>query len=313
MIDNQIDKIYYPCCREMGCGGILKISFNSNNSTISYECEKNEKHKGEKIYYETFEKYYLKEKKILVCMKCKSILENECIFKCKKCDNVYCASCFLCDEHIKKDITNLINLNIKKCINHKKDLLKYCVNCKKYFCFLCLISDEEHNNEGNVNHNLKSLVDFIPSINKINNIREKIKSKAETYEKLIKSIDEWKNKLLKCLERIKNNLKKEVVILEKLFKNFTPHFVNYSYYINFFNLDKNIKDINNQYLHKFFNSYSFKEQSKIMIDFLFFNKDKYILKRGYLTKLDKKNLYLKLIIILFLHLIIYSSNLFKLL
>ena len=89
------------------------------------------------------------------------------------------------------------------------------------------------------------------------------------------------------MERIKNNLKKEVVILEKLFKNFTPHFVNYSYYINFFNLDKNIKDINNQYLHKFFNSYSFKEQSKIMIDFLFFNKDKYILKRGYLTKLDK--------------------------
>ena len=128
MMEENVDKIYYPCCREIGCEGILKILFNPDNFTINYECEKNEKHKGERIYYDTFDKFYIKQKNIIICSQCNSILENDTFFKCKKCNTYYCSSCFLHDEHIKKDITNLKTINSKKCKIHNKDLIKYCVN-----------------------------------------------------------------------------------------------------------------------------------------------------------------------------------------
>ena len=55
-------KFYYPYCREKGCDGVLSVKFNDNFS-LNYICDKNEKHQKKKIYFKTFEKFYLQDKK----------------------------------------------------------------------------------------------------------------------------------------------------------------------------------------------------------------------------------------------------------
>ena len=60
---------YYPKCREKGCEGLLEINFNEENFTINYKCEKNENHKGENIYFDTFEKLFLSKNIYKNCMK----------------------------------------------------------------------------------------------------------------------------------------------------------------------------------------------------------------------------------------------------
>ena len=47
--ENQISKFYYPCCREKGCDGLLRIKLN-DNFTLDYECDKNKEHIGQNIF-----------------------------------------------------------------------------------------------------------------------------------------------------------------------------------------------------------------------------------------------------------------------
>ena len=103
----HLEYFYYPSCRTKNCNGILKFNINKNFS-LDYKCEKNEDHKDEKIYFKTFERFYLKKKEIDKCSKCFSILESDYIYKCKKCDKNYCPTCFTNDEHIKKNNSELI-------------------------------------------------------------------------------------------------------------------------------------------------------------------------------------------------------------
>lgn len=60
---SEKEKLFYPYCKENNCGGVLEIVINDNFS-VDYKCSKNPMHKKENIYFKTFERFYLKEKKI---------------------------------------------------------------------------------------------------------------------------------------------------------------------------------------------------------------------------------------------------------
>ena len=133
---------YYPLCKEIGCNGILKIKINSDFS-VDCECDKDEKHKKKKLYYKTFERFYLQNKSFEKCSKCKCNLDCD-RYICNKCYASYCCYCFISDEHIKNDINNLSITN-NKCLIHKKELNQYCITCKRNLCFYCLKDDIEYN------------------------------------------------------------------------------------------------------------------------------------------------------------------------
>ena len=132
--ENLLSKCYYPCCSR--CKGILKIFFN-DNFTINYECENDENHKKENIYFETLERFYIKEKVFECCKKCNKNLESDNKYICEECKNIYCNICFLSDEHIKNDIKKL-NIKTNKCKLHQSVLNYYCIDCKKNICIGCL-------------------------------------------------------------------------------------------------------------------------------------------------------------------------------
>ena len=99
---SEKQKWFYPCCKVPNCGGILKIKIN-DNFTIDFKCSKDEEHTGKKIYFKTFERFYLKENKIKKCNQCNTILKiTNTKYECKECEKIYCKSCFMTDIHIKK-------------------------------------------------------------------------------------------------------------------------------------------------------------------------------------------------------------------
>ena len=181
--ENSIKTFYYPCCNIFGCNGIPEIKFN-DNFTIDIACE-NGKHKKKNIFFETFEKFYLKEKKFENCFNCNKNLDNDHKFVCKKCDHFYCISCFINDEHIKSNINNL-NIKNNKCQKHQRELINYCFDCKKSLCVYCIKQNE---NNPHINHLVNNIYDLIPTINQINNLKSKINQKKLLYEELINSLD----------------------------------------------------------------------------------------------------------------------------
>ena len=62
-MEEHENKFYYPFCRVPGCNGVLGIRINDNDFSLDYECDKNENHYGQNIYFKTFERFYLKEMK----------------------------------------------------------------------------------------------------------------------------------------------------------------------------------------------------------------------------------------------------------
>ena len=186
--ENYNTKYYVPICREIGCGGILKIKFNEYDFSIDYECIKNEVHKAKKIFFKTFERFYLKEKQFNICNQCSISIENEIIFKCKKCGKAYCSNCFIKDKHIKKNIKNLTQIS-KKYPTHNKNLDYYCFDCKKNICIYCINNADNHKNHKNV-----YIMDVMLSNKQINNLKNKIKQKSEYINELIESISNWEKK-----------------------------------------------------------------------------------------------------------------------
>ena len=67
---------YVPICREYGCNGNLIISINEYLFQVNCFCEKNHNHKY-KLYFDTFDKFYLKEKIIKRCSYCFNKIVNE--------------------------------------------------------------------------------------------------------------------------------------------------------------------------------------------------------------------------------------------
>lgn len=131
---NLEHKYIYPYCKENGCNGILDIKFN-DNYTLDFICDKNKSHKGNNIFYETFERFYLKEKEIEVCSKCGTILDNAS-FKYINYDELFCINCIKSIKYIKQDFSNIAE-NSEKCSMHNnRELTYYCLDCKIKFFFL---------------------------------------------------------------------------------------------------------------------------------------------------------------------------------
>ncbi len=83
------DNYCYAPCREEGCNGFLTIDFNPLNFSISAKCSENSNHLIEKIYYKTFERFYLKEKKDLKCLQCGIIPKDSKFYLCTNCEKFY--------------------------------------------------------------------------------------------------------------------------------------------------------------------------------------------------------------------------------
>ena len=252
--------IYYPYCKDCNC--LLNIKFN-DNLNIDYECEKDEEHKGKKIYFQTFKRFYLKKNIIEKCSDCNKSLLSENIFRCKECDKVFCSDCSSNSEHIKKENTNLEFENVK-CFFHKEKLNYYCLTCKKYFCIFCIKEDTLGFHKRHIVENLDELM---PSFIEIDDLKERVKQKSKIYTQLIDKINLWKNSIITKADQLIQNLKEEIDILKQILFNFNIKFVNYSYYKTFDYLKRYIKDINNKYLINFYNKeLDFKNQSFNLIE-----------------------------------------------
>ena len=223
----------------------------------------------------------MKEKYYKNCSKCNLNLENNTIYKCKQCDKIYCSYCYLFDIHIKSNL-NFLNIDTKKCKKHQCELNNYCLDCGKKICIFCLKSDFDNN--PHKEHNIKYILECIPTNNQINNLNDKIKSKSKRLEELIISIDKWKEKLLQRIERLKNCLKSEIHLLEKMFINFNQYFVNYIYFTNFEEIEKYIGNINNKYLNNFNINSPFEEQTKNIMKILCYGKNEIEQKKGALIE-----------------------------
>jgi len=267
--------IIYPSCAK--CEGLLNIEFN-NNLYLDFYCDKNENHKGEKIFFPTFEKFYLKEKNVL-CSKCNINLLNNYMYEVgykkdkekklgEKVEKILCVDCFQEEfENFKLDDVHLNIIKSNKCKLHNYNLNHYCIDCKKNICIFCIKEDEMGKHQ---NHNIKNLEDFIPTSKEIKDFQKKIKQKAEFYKELKYKINAWKNKIITKTEQLIQNLEKEIIILEKLIFNFNDKFINYTYYHNFHHLKNFVKDINNEFLIKFNNNPDFKKQSLNLIELFSF-------------------------------------------
>ena len=130
------NKIFNPYCKE--CDSLLYFEIEPLNFSINYLCTKNEEHYKNKIYFKTFERFYLKEKELIKCCKCHINLENSDYYKCEECANFYCSECMISDIQINghKSISNKKYSN--SCLIHQSDFTKYCVNCKKTYVFFVL-------------------------------------------------------------------------------------------------------------------------------------------------------------------------------
>ena len=274
-----MDKVYYPCCRENNCNGFLRFKINDNFS-IDYECDNNEEHKRNKIYFKTFERFYLREDTIVNCSKCNISLPNNYIFKCNICKNTYCNLCFKFDTHIKEDIVNL-NVLISSCSIHKMNLTHYCTDCNLNVCIYCIKNDEDEEHEG---HNIKSLLDYIPSITQINDLIDSINLKEKSNIELIDKINNWEKKIISKAEELKKNLKDEIDFLKKIVFNFSQYIINYNYISNFYYLDNYIHR-KNENLEKFRNSFNFQDETKYLLDF--FNNNNKIKEKGVKTDIIK--------------------------
>ena len=263
-MEENKNTFYYPFCRNPGCDGVLKIKINKNDFSLDYECDKNEEHNGQKIYFKTFERFYLKEMNKDKCKRCKCFLENNLKYKCKYCNNYYCSSCFIFDNHIKQDVNNILIISTK-CKNHNKNIMHYCITCKEYLCSYCLKNKNIHED-----HNTENLYDLMPSKKRIKKIKDKIKE----YDDLINDITMWLNEFNQKILRLKQNIIDEKELFQKLILNFNQSFINYSYFSNFSYLNKYTKSFNNEYLDNFSKSSIFEEKGRILFEYIVHEKNK---------------------------------------
>ena len=281
------NKYYFPICREKGCNGHLNISINEDNFSINCICGKNKNHIFNNIFFEIFEKLYLKENITQNCHKCLKNLDNKDKYKCIECKKIYCSSCFISDKHIQNNWKNLI-IKTTKCLKDENQLTHYCLDCGEKVCYFCLKRNEENN--PHKKHNIKNIITEIPSNSKIKELKEKIIKKAEAFDSLIKSLEEWQKELNNKMERIKKNLKCEIRILKKLFLNFNSDYVNYAHYKNFHNIFGELKNFNNKYFEQFMNCNNFQEKTKYISNLLTLRENEIIIKSAELKDLTNSNI-----------------------
>ena len=267
--DKSVLKYYYPFCKVKGCNGILKFQINEEKMNIDYICTKNSEHQKNNLYFNVFEKYYLKEGKenVYICCKCLYAISSNTIFKCKQCKNIYCEQCYLSDTHINDNLDNLIyKEQNKKKINLDQKCTKcnnnvcYCFDCNKKICIYCSDFHRKHKTIilGALSQNNESF----------NYLKNQVEEKSKINEELIYSIDEWENNLKKKLDILKNKLRNEINFLKKITFNFNPFLDNLIYYYNFWNIYYYLKNININNIKKFKGSLGFEEQTRYITKLL---------------------------------------------
>ncbi len=259
-IDNMKDdiKYYVPFCRENGCNGHLKTTINEYSFCVQCTCEKNENHKS-KLYFETFNKFYLQEKTFKKCFGCYKSLEKNYIYNCTECDAFYCFNCFKSDRHIQE---NKRKLRIIKNVcpeDNRYKLTEYCINCSKKLCPNCLRKNIENNPHRY--HKIGDISDLVPSKKQINVLYKKINEKSEAFDNLIKSLDEWQLQLNKKIEQLKHNLRNEIKVIRKQFLNFNCDYNEYAYYLNFWKSFHGLDNYNNKFLKRFMETSLFEEKT----------------------------------------------------
>ena len=269
------NKYYIPTCTEKECKGSLKISINENSFIMNCVCDKNKNHKFNNIYFQTFEKFYVKEKIIHKCNICSNILECKDKYKCNKCDKSYCSSCFISDPHIKKDLNNLSIIS-NKCTRDQRDLIYYCLDCGEKVCPFCLTKYDDPAKNPHKMHKIINILKKMPTLYQINKLKEKIIKKSDALDSLFNSLDEWMLELNKKIERIKQNLRNEIIIIKKLFLNLNIDYVDYTYYSNIHSLLDIIEDYNNKFLKQFMESETFMRKTECIFDLLKFKEPEVI-------------------------------------
>ena len=272
-------KFYYPYCREHNCDGVLEIKINDNFSIDSI-CDKSNNHQNKNIYFKTFERYYLKEENIDKCNTCDTKLQNFNKFKCKKCSKFYCLSCFKYDIHIKDNINHLQIIS-NNCSKHKAHIISYCIVCKQYLCSICLKeSDDKH-----LYHTQSDLIDLMPTLKDINELKNYIKS----YDELIESLDIWVKELISKVDRLKQNILDEKDLIIKLTSNYNYYFSNYSYFKNFDYIKNYIRKYNNNYMDDLSKYYTFHKKTEILLEYF---KNIYDYEQKNQNEIDSKTGYL---------------------
>ena len=201
---NQIDNIYYiPICRNKGCDGHLSISIDEEQFLISGKCQKNKEHIFNDLFFETFDRFYLKKFVIQNCFKCHKNLDFKDNYETEDFKNIYCSDCFYSDIN-NKNLKKKFKLLTNKCKNDENLLVNYCLDCGEKICLFCLKKDIENN--PHKNHKVINILDNMPSKNQLNILKEKILKKSEAFDSLLESLNEWQNELNKRIERLKQNL-----------------------------------------------------------------------------------------------------------
>jgi len=292
------------------CPNCYNLSFLNNNNNISLDnCINN--HKFESLIIHEFiknQEKYLENIKCNICNNNKNLYDNNNFYICSCGKNI----CKLCLENHKMENHNIIEYNKRYqiCINHEKEFISYCKDCKMNLCEECEIKHNKHRiilykmmmNKINIKEKKKQLNDNIEKINQFkekidemnevyNNFMINLKNDLEDYIKLI-------NKILYCLDNLSNyetiinviNFKLEKLnndINNFLSKNIKNKFI---YLIDIFEKDTNEMDILYEVdnFEKEINIFSskFVEKNKNKINIIIDNK---ICEQKENNKIDKKD------------------------
>ena len=256
--EKSLKKFYIPSCQK--CKGLLNITINPYNFSISCECEYDGKHDKNDIFFKAFERFYLKSQNIYECSKCSSNLENSELFKCEICNNIYCSKCCI-NDILNNNHKNIVSNRISnRCPKHNWDFNAYCCDCFENICLFCNKNDNVH--EG---HEIIDYDEIIPSLKDIEILKIKFKEKIEYTNHLLKKIDNWKRIIDRKTEELKQNLKDEISLFEKIISNYNHCFLNYTYFRIFYTLDNYMKKINNEFLNRFNLEKDFEKQTGLLI------------------------------------------------
>ena len=254
------DKIFYPYCEK--CNDLLEFEIEPLNFSIKYKCKNDEYHNKSNIYFKTFERFYIKEKELLKCFKCKINLENSEYYNCEECKNTYCNKCYFEDIIINNHKNSNQKENSNRCLTHRSDFIKYCSTCNENICIYCVKNDYIHDGHSIINYDT-----LMPSLEDIEKLQKKIKEKGQFTNELLEKIENWQQKINQKVEELKQNLKDEISLLEKIIMNFKNTFINHSYFNIFNYINKNVDmQHNNKKLIQFYNTYNFEKQTKILVE-----------------------------------------------
>ena len=224
----------FPCdkifCQQCGLAMVMNSYEIQNENTqsemiiIKLKC-KNYSHKliteiNFEDYYKSINKKYYE---FFKCKFCNSIFQKD-IKYCIHCNSIICEKCYALNENTH-NITMPQRYLENKCllhINDDKQILYYCIICKREMCEICVNSDKEHFQNNKIEDIIK-LKNFAKNQFDIT----KIKTENES--------------LLKRVKVLQNKINFNEILLKEFDNNNDLMFSNINKPINIIYLDSNFK------------------------------------------------------------------------